>query len=73
MSGEQFKLNINGNDILPPGMQKVSLENLMKWGINPKHAPAAENRIKQYGRTTDTKNRLRMKLAARRQANQSAQ
>ena len=73
MAGEQFKLNINGNDNLPPGMQKVSLENLMKWGINPKNAPAAENRIKQYGRTTDTKNRLRMKLAARRQANQSAQ
>ena len=73
MAKEQLKLNINGDDLLPPGMQKVSLENLMKWGINPKHAPAAENRIKQYGRTTDTKNRLRMKLAARRQANQSAQ
>lgn len=53
------------NNHLPPEMQGINIENMMKWGLDPKHAPVLSNRFNQHKKITDMKTRLRMKLINR--------
>ena len=61
------------NEHLPPDMQGINIENMMKWGLDPKYAPVLSNRFNQHKHITDIKTRLRMKLANRYKTSQNNQ